>query len=809
MLHSMKQKLFALLAFISLSLSIKATTYYSLTNWYSENSVSGVWSTTSGGASCNCTPNFATDTLYISHDIYFRNGVSLTTGYMIVQNGATVTMGQWGGTFSAASTASILIEEGGEISTLVGFENSGDVTVDGLLDIRNSGSGTLTNDGNITVTATGEISGQTPNVSIVNNSGGVITVLSDGMLDIGGITNNSGASIYIYGTVDQRTSWNELNNSGYIYVDGYIEAGEIYNSGTIEGYGIIERTSNSSSNTGTINGCSTCSFSSTTYLSDVPVADSRVYNNGWIGGIAPDASYDAVILSDYDSVAITCKDLYVSSYVTANVQSGTSWEVAGSIENNGTITVENTASLIQTAAADSNSGSGTFQIIRNSGTVVDNTYYNYWSSPLSDAAIDEVFSSSNTNDFYTYTSGAWSSASGSMSSGIGYATTSDINASYPTSFDRTFSGSDLNNSTVTVNSLSGSYVLLGNPYPSGVSATDFATANTNVGTFYFWDHNTSQTVYGTNVPSDYASYISGSGGTAASTGSTTPTGNIASCQGFFVELLSGSSVTFENNQRVSTNDQFFTPGVEERSRFWLNVTNDNEDFNQLLVCLSDNATDGFDRLFDGKKLKGNPNIAFYSKLNGEDYAIQGISKPAVNDVKVIPLGVDVGVVAQYTISLDSLNNWPEDYHLILVDKATNTTTNLLQTDYTFTVNQTGTISDRFYINVSKGTATTDATTTGSETDDEGDATTGVDDIDNNLENVKVYQAQNQLWIDATNSNINLEKAELVTINGQVIYTTSVNSNRESIATDNLASGVYFVRMHTAEGATNNKKVFIK
>src|SRR5690606_36037061 len=84
--------------------------------------------------------------------------------------------------------------------------------------------------------------------------------------------------------------------------------------------------------------------------------------------------------------------------------------------------------------------------------------------------------------------------------------------------------------------------LVGNPYPSAISATDFILQNPDIsGTLYFWSH---VTAVSTETPGpDYSNYnrddyalFNLTGGTRASLtspASAVPTGFIASGQGFF------------------------------------------------------------------------------------------------------------------------------------------------------------------------------------------------------------------------------------------------------------------------------------
>lgn len=113
--------------------------------------------------------------------------------------------------------------------------------------------------------------------------------------------------------------------------------------------------------------------------------------------------------------------------------------------------------------------------------------------------------------------------------------------------------------------------LLGNPYPSALSADAFLEKNEDVlqGTLYFWTHNTppSTDIKGDKkynyTADDYASYNrTGGVSTAVSAESdpnhsvnyvdlgVKPTGKIAAGQGFFAPTIAKGTLKFNNTMRV-------------------------------------------------------------------------------------------------------------------------------------------------------------------------------------------------------------------------------------------------------------------
>jgi len=518
--------------------------------------------------------------------------------------------------------------------------------------------------------------------------------------------------------------------------------------------------------------------------------------NNWCGGVP--SSTDTAFLLDRNNDPvidgnISIGGLWIEQPLNVNF-SDFAITVAGAIENYGSVTLSNTGSIMQSGTTNRNSGTGTFAIERASGTLANNTRYNFWSMPLSDETVEDVFPNSNPVDFYTFTTGSYVTETGTVTPGIGFTATGDIVASYPRSFTRTFTGSDLNNGSITVTGLSTGSVLLGNPYPSGLDVDAFAAANANLDNdYYFWDHNTDE-IAGENFASDWAQYNTAMGsGTAAGSGSLVPTGNIGSAQGFFVDLTSGSSVTYANSHRTSTNNQFFKRKLADRNLAWLNLTNDGNDFNQILIGFLPIASDDKDAS-DGPKLSVNPNVSFYSVLEEEQLGIQGLPKPLFEESKVIELGVVANVVGQYTIELDSTFNWPEEYDLVLVDRAMNRRIDLITTNsYTFDVHQADTLTQRFYLNV---------------TNTEKDKPTSTEEVESDKGEINIYQASNLLWIDAHQSDAVIEQIELITVIGKTNRVGTMNNRIHSIDLSQYTSGIYFVRLKTNQGDETHK-VFIR
>lgn len=266
--------------------------------------------------------------------------------------------------------------------------------------------------------------------------------------------------------------------------------------------------------------------------------------------------------------------------------------------------------------------------------------------------------------------------------------------------------------------------LLGNPYPSAISADAFFNANvgpgigsTNTleGSLYLWTHNSEITEGGTTgiysySNGDYACY-NGTGSTNTKEASSDddpadnkPTGFIAAGQSFFVKGTATGAAVFNNSMRIAANNsQFFRPASTEpitnwdmtgKHRVWLNMKGQTVGFNQLLVGYVENATNDWDIRFDGISFGGNQ-VAFYSLLESRNLAIQGRALP-FNNQDEVPLGYKSTLNGTLTISIDEYDGLFEGQGIYLEDKLLHVVHDLKASAYSFTT-LVGTFNDRFVL----------------------------------------------------------------------------------------------------------------
>jgi hypothetical protein len=419
----------------------------------------------------------------------------------------------------------------------------------------------------------------------------------------------------------------------------------------------------------------------------------------------------------------------------------------------------------------------------------------------------DAFPGANTSDFYSF-DGSWAmEGSGTvMQPGAGYITTGTIGISNSAE-NRTFAG-DANNGSILVNSgvASAGYTLVGNPYPSAISATDFLAVNDNVSgsgatepTIWLWNHATNQSA-GTNDDGDYAT-INHLGAVTGGNAGVMPNGNIASCQGFFVQAASASPViSFTNAMRVvGNNGQFFKQGnTENRQRIWLNLSNDRNQSNQILIGFVEGASVDYDGMYDGDKLKGNSGLAFYSLTGNRELAIQGLPYLSADETSRIPLGLDAWITGEYTITLDSLDNWPQSYTAWVEDKEADTLVALADLPYTFTVDTVGSIKNRFAL-VVKHALNEAGGGQGLENPEEPGTTTGRTDSQETF--FKAYVNQGDLVLS---SGHEIERFTLYDLTGRIVLEQEINTNAYRTSTN--LSGIYLLRATSKEGSVHTTKL---
>jgi hypothetical protein len=345
--------------------------------------------------------------------------------------------------------------------------------------------------------------------------------------------------------------------------------------------------------------------------------------------------------------------------------------------------------------------------------------------------------------------------------------------------------------------------LIGNPYPSAINVQNFFDANSNVDkVVYLWTHAQaiSNGTSGDFAFNDYATLnltggttVDGvlAGGTGVG-GGPVPTNNIGSSQGFMVRGLSNGFANFNNTMRVkNANDQFFKQAntknkadelKNQQDRIWLNLTSDQGGFNQLLVGFMEKATEGFDDGYDALKIGQDNALVFYSVLDNDKYAIQGLS-PFTED-KSIALGFDANVAPRtFKVSIDHMEGALTNAEIFLVDNLLGKVHDLKQGDYEFEVTEVGENKDRFTLQF-KG------------------AVLGVEDVVAKQD----FIISNQTGSLRINSKQTVKSLRVYDVLGRMLIQQKPNQQAFDINTGSIKNGTVLIIEATLEnGASVNRK----
>jgi hypothetical protein len=531
----------------------------------------------------------------------------------------------------------------------------------------------------------------------------------------------------------------------------------------------------------------------------------------WSNGI-PNSSSKIVFNGNYSSSSTinACSVEVLSGNVVFN--SGNSLVVSNEVNViSGTLVFENNSSLVQINSVDGfgvpivNSGNITY---KRDTTPMLKFDYTYWSSPVFPQVLGVLSPLSPLFYEYNPTISNWDYAntSSNMVPAKGYLirAPNNFSVSGPTSiFTANFFGIP-NTGTISIPVLGNSnqYNLIGNPYPSAIDANLFLSDPLNIpsvdGTIYFWTHNTT-IIANQYTANDYAIYnFSGGVGTASAAvnsgvNNNLPNGKIAAGQGFFIKGLSNGAATFKNQMRLTGNNNLFFRSNDfnnqssfnnaEKHRFWLDIFNANGNFKQLLVAYVENATNTFDRGFDGEFIDtGNP-ISFYVIQDDFKLSIQGRALP-FNSTDIIPLGYKSVASGLYSISLSNFDGLFETQDIYLIDNFLNVSHNLKSGDYSFNT-ESGTFDQRFEVQFVESSL-------------------GLNNslLENN--SIIVFKDSNNKII--IKSKIEIQSVEIYDIRGSKLFFEDNINNKDYSSTIGSTNQVLILKIKTIDNITRIKKI---
>lgn len=524
-----------------------------------------------------------------------------------------------------------------------------------------------------------------------------------------------------------------------------------------------------------------------------------------ISSVLPNQPFPDVIPLPKTNIDACSLEITVPSGSQVIIPSGMTLTITNAVTSNGRLVFKSGSSLLQTTNVQ-NSGN----IVYERESSVRRMDLTYWSTPVTIAITPSVvgpamnvLSPTTLFDKYFYYDQAvpgWKTdlyGGMDMKVGVGYSIRGpqEFDTVTPSVFKGTFTGVP-NNGDITVKSITvDKYFLFGNPYPSAIDVDELLETNKDVlGTLYFWTHVTPpQKPAGDNTyryaSNDYILY-NGSGTTNIENGPAVKPfdGYIAAGQGFLAKPKA-TQIHFNNGMRVGEthNGQFFktakSNGVE-KNRMWLNITNAEGAFKQILVGYIQGATNSVDFNYDAVTVGANSFIDFYSINETKKLTIQGRALPFEN-TDVVPLGYKTTVEGSFTIAIDHGDGFFKTQEVYLEDKTTGKIVNLRNENYTFST-LAGTFTDRFAIKYTNKTL-------------------GTGDFEN-LENGVLISVKNKV-ISIDSSKETIIDVNIFDVAAQLLYSENkVNSSELQITNLHSSNQVLLVKVTLENGATITKKV---
>jgi len=478
----------------------------------------------------------------------------------------------------------------------------------------------------------------------------------------------------------------------------------------------------------------------------------------------------------------------------------------------GSLTFNSGASLLQTNNV-ANSGN---IIYRRDSQPCFKYDYTYWSSPVASQTLIGLSPNTHWSGFFDYNPSIanWqqSNSASAMTVGKGYLIrvpdTYPVSPASPTVFTATFTGVP-NNGDISLNVVhnpSSQLNLIGNPYPSAMSASAFITDSSFSsllgGSLYFWTHNTNLNLStGQYTNSDYAVWNMLGGTSASSTigsgNNAAPTGNIVSGQGFFVTTLASGTGVFKNSMRTggatNANANFYrnsdsgsasavTTSEVERHRIWLDISNSGTAFKQILVGYIQDGTDGIDRLFDGELFDVGNEVVLYTKVQDKKLSIQGRGLTFV-PTDTFALGYKTTIADTFTINLSNFDGLFDGQDIFLEDKLLNVIHDLKASAYTF-MSGIGTFEDRFVLRFTNQTL-------------------GVPVFSDNT--VMVYKQNEALMINS--GAVPMQEVTIYDITGRLLASKkAINTTQTSFVTLPTTNQVLLVQITAETGEKVLKKI---
>jgi hypothetical protein len=490
---------------------------------------------------------------------------------------------------------------------------------------------------------------------------------------------------------------------------------------------------------------------------------------------------------------------------TLTLQADSKLNVTGVLTNNGTMTIESGATLVQ-GSSSTLAGSGVYnvrQAITGAGTSTPTGRFWYLGSPVATSSSSVLFANTaNVVKKRDEATNAWIAlASGTpenLSVGRGYYTQAMANSTV------TFTGGNINNGTVNISNLSRTsgvnfegFNLVSNPYPSYLD-WDLVT-KTNVGNTMWYRTATGNTA-GAMV---FETYVAGAaGGIGTNLSGNVATKLIPPMQAFWVRVDQGQttgSLTLNNSMRShfssisgstaglrSTNDEL---------KVFLRMNLLQEDKkDQLIVYMNGAATNGFD-ILDGEKMMQAGTPQFYTKAGDKKIVINGLN--SAKKQHSLPITLELPTTGVHTFEIENLEL---ETGLVWLEDVQEGTMEAITEGYTYQFySQAGINTDRFVLHFNILDNSTPAAPNYGEVNSSANFSG---------KGASVYaETAGVVVIKLPASTEGVTDIQIRDAAGRLVYTGSTNTLETSVQLVQ-ANGIYYVTLNSNAGV-EVRKVFIQ
>lgn len=516
----------------------------------------------------------------------------------------------------------------------------------------------------------------------------------------------------------------------------------------------------------------------------------------------PDRTRIAIIENDFSggSTDLRAYDLTVNDGATLQFEDNVEGQNHNvviyhdlEVQSGGNFVIGDTESLI---LKDENPEvQGNIQKIENSVYRNHKNDITYWSSPVSNELVENVFTTVDPSRIFYYDQSGFdinepyfdvwiNQPSGPMQVGKGYASEGPQGETgvhqlnfygVPNAGDIEVTDLIFDNDQGNNEDLNNDFNLIGNPYPSAIDMESFLETNVMEnevidGTVYFWTHATPLSG-GQYAPSDYATYNFMGG--VSSVENLEVRKNIGSGQGFFVRTTDAGNILFSPDMILEgSNDQFFkqvknSKEVLKRDRAWISLRASDGSYKQILIGFDERATEGIDSGFDAIYLKGNQPVDFYSLVDDNMLSIQGLGESGKESR--LRLGFDTAVEGlELKIEISRLEGSLKDREVLLLDHDLGTIHDLKNSPYAFTNMGKGAFKDRFELIFNRTLLAVDA-------------------LENKV--VKVFTRDSHLFVE---SPVSIEQVSIYDILGRKIMFVEPRSYNFDIGLNRINIGEIMV-----------------